>query len=593
MEQKITIIINNQKDFKPKGELNLKEIRAFIKKEYDCQKECNIELYNKDFSKRICLLKDLEKLKEKTGKSNEYLIRISFKERDEGNLSKSMYIPPSKIINNEKVENKNKNMNTKVKNNLYKNNKQSNSDKEILELKNILKKEISYLPNSNKEIEDENFDEEMKIFKQNQQKEIESLEKELNDLKRINKDLEIDLNDNNNIILNNDLIENLKTDIIKEVNSKINEELNKKLQEININELNNQNEKYINEQIEKKKEEINNDIKKSFQERMKKQEEIGKKSKNLIDINNNGNLININNNKNEDLEGNNQYIKRIAINEKHPRIKNMGDKKSEGMNNIQIIDKYEGLDNSNINNEEDIKDDEENKINSINSINNIKTFNMHNQNLNNINTLNYKLDKNNIKYFGNLKKKEQPNKVLYNNNKNYEKFMNPPLQKKKSKEISNYFNLFNNIFFKNKEQTIINSEKISEYYKELIKKEYFKHIEEKNNRVSFYANAFIRSNVLKIFKQRNISKDTLDIIKYNISSILECIGMNKDYYAAEYFPELKNDKKLSRRSSVETAKIFRKEFNIKEEDLNEDVLIDTLNNNNNDIYQTFQIIYGK
>ena len=165
MEQKITIIINNQKDFKPKGELNLKEIRAFIKKEYDCQKECNIELYNKDFSKSICNLKDLEKLKEKTGKSNEYLIRISFKERDEGNLSKSMYTPPSNIINNEKVENKNKNMNTKVKNNLYKNNKQSNSDKELIELKNILKKEISYLPNSNKEIEDENFDEEMKIFK--------------------------------------------------------------------------------------------------------------------------------------------------------------------------------------------------------------------------------------------------------------------------------------------------------------------------------------------------------------------------------------------------------------------------------------------
>ena len=69
--------------------------------------------------------------------------------------------------------------------------------------------------------------------------------------------------------------------------------------------------------------------------------------------------------------------------------------------------------------------------------------------------------------------------------------------------------------------------------------------------------------------------------------------MNKDYYAAEYFPELKHDKKITRQSSVEVAKVFRKEFNIKEEDLNEDVLIDTLNNNNNDIYQTFQIIYGK
>ena len=69
---------------------------------------------------------------------------------------------------------------------------------------------------------------------------------------------------------------------------------------------------------------------------------------------------------------------------------------------------------------------------------------MHNQNLNNINTLNYKLDKNNIKFFGNLKKKEQPNKVLHNNNKNYKKFINPPIQKKKSKKINNYFKLLNN-----------------------------------------------------------------------------------------------------------------------------------------------------
>ena len=583
MEQKITIIINNQKDFKPKGELNLKEIRAFIKKEYDCQKECNIELYNKDFSKSICNLKDLEKLKEKTGKSNEYLIRISFKERDEGNLSKSMYTPPSNIINNEKVENKNKNMNTKVKNNLYKNNKQSNSDKELIELKNILKKEISYLPNSNKEIEDENFDEEMKIFKQNQQKEIESLEKELNDLKRINKNLEIDLNDNNNIILNNDLIENLKKAIIKEINSKIDEELIKKLQEININELNNKNENYINEQIEKKKKEINKDVNSSFKERIKKQEEIGNKFKNL----------NIINNKNESLEDNNPIKNRIVKNQRYYRIKKADDKKSEGINNLQLINIHEEADNNNINHEEDIKDDEENNlIKSNNKINNmnINLIKKQNQNFNNRNSLNNNLNNDGDKIFGDLKK-EQPNKLIQND-KYLKKFLNPSLQKKKSNDF-NYLVLFNNIFFKNKEQTIINSEKISEYYKELIKKEYFKHIEEKNNRVSFYANAFIRSNVLKIFKQRNISKDTLDIIKYNISSILECIEMNKDYYAAEYFPELKNDKKLSRRSSVETAKIFRKEFNIKEEDLNEDVLIDTLNNNNNDIYQTFQIIYGK
>ena len=75
--------------------------------------------------------------------------------------------------------------------------------------------------------------------------------------------------------------------------------------------------------------------------------------------------------------------------------------------------------------------------------------------------------------------------------------------------------------------------------------------------------------------------------------------MDKDYYAAEYFRGLISDKEKTIMNiktiinSIHPSKLFSKEYNIKEEDLEEDIIIDALNNNNNDIYKTFQILYGE
>ena len=51
MEEKIIIIVNNQKSFETKNKLNLEEIKKFIKEEYNLQKECFIEIFNNDLSK--------------------------------------------------------------------------------------------------------------------------------------------------------------------------------------------------------------------------------------------------------------------------------------------------------------------------------------------------------------------------------------------------------------------------------------------------------------------------------------------------------------------------------------------------------------
>ena len=108
-----------------------------------------------------------------------------------------------------------------------------------------------------------------------------------------------------------------------------------------------------------------------------------------------------------------------------------------------------------------------------------------------------------------------------------------------------------------------------------------------------YVNNFIQGNVLKLFKKDNIPKEILEIVKYKISSLLECIGMNKNYYSAYYYPDMKIDKTKNRQSSVKAAQRFREEFNVSEKEINQDVLVNALYENNNDIYQTFGLIYGK
>ena len=57
--------------------------------------------------------------------------------------------------------------------------------------------------------------------------------------------------------------------------------------------------------------------------------------------------------------------------------------------------------------------------------------------------------------------------------------------------------------------------------------------------VSLYVKNFITNNVLRLFQKDNIPKYILEIVKLKISLLLECIGMDKDYYSAYYYPKTK------------------------------------------------------
>ena len=89
-------------------------------------------------------------------------------------------------------------------------------------------------------------------------------------------------------------------------------------------------------------------------------------------------------------------------------------------------------------------------------------------------------------------------------------------------------------------------------------------------------------NVLKIFNQANISNVTIEVVKYNISSVCECVGINRDHYVPYYSPRIHNPKKGYRRSSVEAAIRFRKEFGVSEQDINQEQLLKKLEENNDD-----------
>jgi len=541
MEPKIEII-NDKKKYTLPIHSSFEEIIKFIKEECKLSKQSNIDLYGNEFSSPIKSFGDLEKLKDQSIKDNS-CVRITFKVRNGIRENKNITKKIPVNCNNKPIIFKKINLRD-IKNSF-------NENSETSEVKNSLRKKISL---NNIEKVDDNIKEDVKRYKQKQEEEIKSLEKELDELKRVNNDLQ---NENdNNIFLSNDLINNLKKDIINEIFLKIGAELKEKMKEIekNINqeELIKKYEEYIDEQIRKKKESILHDIIAPFGEIRQKQKDIENK------INKNKKAIEENQKPEKNQRQNNQNYKNV--NNQFDMNNISTNLFNRGKNRNQIKD-YKNQDHENIIDNE----------------------------VNNLNKSNYKINQsnNNIHLFNNLVK-EKPKKV--------DKFIvpkknEPPLQKKKSKEIK-LFDLFNNIFFKDKVQKIINPEKINDNTKNLIYKIYIKNLTDERNEIIIYAKNFIVYNVLPIFKQTNISRELLDVIKYNISVILETIGIDKNYYSNYYFPQLKKEIK-NRQKSVEAAERFRKEFNIGKDVINEEVLIEKLDENNNDIYQTFGGFYGK
>jgi hypothetical protein len=168
-------------------------------------------------------------------------------------------------------------------------------------------------------------------------------------------------------------------------------------------------------------------------------------------------------------------------------------------------------------------------------------------------------------------------------------------QKKYQKKYSNedLFTTFNNIFFQNKEQTLINAKKIDENRLEFLSNKFFKYKTlGKENELIYYFDTFIKSNILKIFSRRNESSYNKDIIKENIEAILECFKLNKYTYAKYYYPENKNTEIRDRKKSTEAAIKFRRAFNISKSIIKDEELIKKLDENDNDINKVLQIMYG-
>ena len=167
-------------------------------------------------------------------------------------------------------------------------------------------------------------------------------------------------------------------------------------------------------------------------------------------------------------------------------------------------------------------------------------------------------------------------------------------KKAENKDNDNLFLLFNNIFFKNKEQTSINYEKINEIHVENLRKKYFKYKKENNqNMLINYFDNFLKCNVLKIFEKEKkyINNELIDIIKYNIETICELFELNKNKYKDYYFQN-SNRRLKDRRKSGDAAKRFRKEFNIDDSIIKNEELIKKLGKNDNDINKVLQQMFG-
>ena len=102
---------------------------------------------------------------------------------------------------------------------------------------------------------------------------------------------------------------------------------------------------------------------------------------------------------------------------------------------------------------------------------------------------------------------------------------------------------------------------------------------------------YIEENILPLFK-KNIIPSKLEIIKYNISIILEFLEMDKNYYSNYFNQQEEKHSKFSRHQSREAVIKFRKEFNINKEDFTDEALENKLIENDLDIHKTFGKMFG-
>ena len=422
------------------------------------------------------------------------------------------------------------------------NNIKKEDSKKSSKIDNILKNnEIDFEDeNEYKEIKDE-----LERYKKEKEKEVEDLEKELNQLKQENAKYEEDVNDeNNNILLNEQTIEKLKSDIIKDIESKIGKTIQDKIQDKIDKELENiktNNNRYIDTKYSNT---INVEVNK-WREKI------------LKDIKNQSQFMNNNSdNKKQNENDDKSKVKGKNINNEHKLEKSIA--------NIQTIKNHENSKNDNLFN---------------------KNTHLNNKNKNNNDISN----KFNLNYNYKPEQPIKPNNNIINKNSCEQE---NPLKQLKKNIYNELFIIFNNIFFKNKEQTSIKAEKINELQREKLANKYFNFQKLKLEYVlTTYFDNFLKVNVFKIFQKRNIDEHITENLRYNIETILDIFQTDKYRYKNYYYPNNKTGIK-DRKKSVEAARKFRETFNIDESIIKEEELIKKLDQNDNDINKVMQQIFG-
>ena len=433
-----------------------------------------------------------------------------------------------------------------------KNNNQKSS-KRINSKARILLKIFEIFQDDN--LDDEEYDkinQDLDNYKKEQINTIKNLELELKELNEKNKSFsKIEQAINDNIFSNNDLRKLIKEDIIKEIGTKIIDEFKEReLEKIKImwDQLPNKN--YIEEKLDELKHgyiipkmvRLEKKLNKSFN--TKKEQNRGVK-----------------------IIPRDFFVNKKKGDAHHFNIKSTKSNNLDDGNNNSIIEYQNNKNKSYIQDEKNIEDSYDNNI----IINQINNSHMNDKNKEDID-------------FDTKNKDKLPVKLIKNN------FLEKQKQYQKKNLNENLFTTFNNIFFRNKEQTIIKANKINEDRRESLRNTFFKYKElgRKKELINYFDN-FIKSNILKIFSRESESIHNKEILKRNVEAILECFYLNKYEYVEYYCSDTEI---RDRKNSIEPAVRFKRFLNINKNIIKDKELFKKFDENDNDINKVVQMMYG-
>ena len=156
-------------------------------------------------------------------------------------------------------------------------------------------------------------------------------------------------------------------------------------------------------------------------------------------------------------------------------------------------------------------------------------------------------------------KEEEKKKENVNNTLKFPKIIYHNIDSKK-KSSEHLFFIFNNIFF-NKKTNIIKSIKIDDNTKKYLEEIYnnFKKEKKEEYLLSYYENYFV-NYLLAYFQKKDENRLIIDILKYNVESILECLKVDRYAFKKYYGTNSISKNNNRRKKSTESVLGFRRNY---------------------------------